>query len=635
MGNTHKIKHKKTPNNSAVTIENKPNKMEKWFSIILFIFAFLLYSNTLNHGYVLDDFGALKDNWIIKSGLEGIPTILKTTYRFGVGHLTDGLYRPLPLIMYAIEWHISPENPSLNHFINVLFYALSCVLLFYFLKRLMPLYSILFPFFISLLFAAHPIHTEVVANIKSRDEIMSFFFLMISFLTFIHFIKKENWIYLGISLVSYFLSFISKEGVITMIPIYFLIVWYISKKTFKKQIIYASLMLIPAFLYIYIRHRIISIHGIEAPTSVVDNFLAVSPNFASQFATAISLLGKYILILFIPYPLISDYGYQHLNFVALSDFSFIISLLIYISLAFIVLKNFSKKSFLVFGILFFLFGISLYSNIIFTIGAAFAERFLFLPSLGFCIAIVIIIAQISSQKTKSKDSEKRIFPSFAKYSIIIILFIFSIITVNRAAEWKDQYTLFGTDVKKAPKSAHLRLWWGLAVRDKALELEDLNQQNIMMKQAIEQFDAGLKIHPSYPDCYEQLGLAWFRLGDKEKALYNYEQALLLNPNKAVTHSNLGILYFEKGNYQKAFELYQKSVEIDPRYADGWFNLGSTYGAMGRFEEAITAFQTCIVYDPQNLKAHEFMALTYENLNQMENANIWKEKTQILKNKLKK
>lgn len=635
MGKTHKIKGKNIPKKPVVIIKKKPKKMEKWFSLILFAFAFLLYTNTLNHGYVLDDFGALKDNWVVKSGLEGIPTILKTTYRFGVGHLTDGLYRPLPLVMYAIEWHVSPENPNLYHFINILFYALAIVLLFYFLKRLMHSYSILFPFFITLLFAAHPIHTEVVANIKSRDEIMSFFFLMISFLTFIRFIEKEKWIYLGISLTAYFLSFLSKEGVITMLPIYFLIAWYISKKPLKNQIIPASLMLIPAFLYIYIRHRIISIHGIEAPTSVVDNFLAVSPNFATQFATAVSLLGKYVLILFIPYPLISDYGYQHLNFVTLHDFSFIISIIVYIGLAYIVIKNFNKKSFLVFGILFFLFSISLYSNIIFTIGAAFAERFLFLPSLGFCIAFVIFLAQISSKKTILKDSEQKTFPPFAKYTMILIIFIFSILTVNRAAEWKDQYTLFGTDVKKAPKSAHLRLWWGLAIRDKALEIEDPNQRNIMMKQAVEQFDAGLIIHPQYPDCYEQLGLAWYRLGAKEKAHSNYEQAILLNPYKAVTHSNLGILYFEKGNYQKAFELYQKSVKIDPRYADGWFNLGSTYGAMGRYEEAIEAFKTCIIYESQNLKAHEFLALTYENMNQMENANIWKQKTQILQNKLKK
>ncbi len=628
MGKTHQTKKsKETALNLAQNFNIVPNKYEKWYAVIVFIFAFLIYSNTINHDYVLDDYGALKDNWIVKSGIDGIPTILKTTYRWGVGHLTDGLYRPIPLIMYAIEWEISPENPSLNHFINILFYALACVFLFIFLKRLMTSHSVLFPFFISLLFAAHPIHTEVVANIKSRDEIMSFFFLMLSFITFIRYLNKKNGFILALSLTSYFLSFLSKEGVITMIPIYILITWHQSKNNKLQQFIPAALMLIPALLYIIIRHKIVSEHGIEAPTSVVDNFLAVSPDFLTQFATAVWLLGKYILILFLPYPLISDYGYQHLNFISTHDFRFILSLIVYVGLAYYVIKNITKKSFLVFGILFFLFGISLYSNILFTIGAAFAERFLFLPSLGFCIAIVILMAKFTS---KNKDITKQTFAPISKYILSIIILIFSIMTVNRAADWKDQHTLFGIDVKKAPNSAHLRLWWGLAIRDKALKIDNIDQRNNMMKQAIEEFDAGLKIYPQYPDCYEQLGLAWFRLGDKEKAYLNYEQALRLNPNKAVTHSNMGILYFEKGDYAKAHELYQKSIDIDPIYADGWFNLGSTLGMMGKFEEAINAFEKCILYDPQNLKAHEFMAMTYQNMNQSEKAAVWRQKTENLK-----
>lgn len=630
MVKTHQQKKnsKSISSTSANHTKAKPNKLERWYAIIIFIFAFLLYSNTINHDYVLDDFGALKDNWVVKSGLDGIPIIVKTTYRWGVGHLTDGLYRPLPLIMYAIEWHISPDNPSLSHFINILFYAISSVLLFVFLKKWMTNSSLFIPLFITLIFVAHPIHTEVVANIKSRDEIMSFFFLMISFITFTSYLTKKKWIFLVLSLGCYFFSFLSKEGVITMIPIFFLITWYHLKDNKLHQFFPAALTLIPAFIYIFIRHKIISEHGVEAPTSVVDNFLAVSPNFSTQFFTATWLLGKYIMILFFPYPLISDYGYQHLEFISAADFRFILSLLVYVGLGYYVIRNLTKKSFLVFGILFFLFGISLYSNILFTIGAAFAERFLFLPSLGFCIAIVILMTKFTS---KNKDMTKQTFAPISKYILSSIILIFSIMTINRAADWKDQFTLFGTDVKKAPNSAHLRLWWGLAIRDKALKIDNIDQRNNMMKQAIEQFDAGLKIYPHYPDCYEQLGLAWYRLGDKEKAYSNYEKALELNPNKAVTHSNMGILYFEKGDYAKAHELYQKSIDIDPRYADGWFNLGSTLGMMGKFEEAINAFEKCILYDPQNIKAHEFMAMTYQNMNQPEKEMVWKQKTEALKN----
>ena len=213
--------------------------------------------------------------------------------------------------------------------------------------------------------------------------------------------------------------------------------------------------------------------------------------------------------------------------------------------------------------------------------------------------------------------------------IIAILILFSGLTISRASDWKNQYTLFGKDVKKAPNSAHLRLWWGLALRDEAMEYDDMAKRNQIMKQAIDEFDAGLKIYPTYPDCFEQLGLAWYRLGNRENAYKNYTEALKYNPEKAVTYSNLGILYFESGDYVKSLELYLKATKLDPRYADGWFNLGSTYGMTGKFELAIEAFQNCIKYDPENAKAHEFMGVTYQNMNLPEKAKPWFEKAKVL------
>ncbi len=615
-------------------IENKKNN-SIYFSIIVFISAFLVYVNTFNHGYVLDDYGVLKDNWIVKSGINGIPTILSTTYRYGINHLTDKLYRPVPLVMYAIEWQISPDNPSISHFVNILFYALACLSLFIFLKRLLIKYSIFYPFFIALLFAVHPVHTEVVANIKSRDEIMSFFFLMWCFIFFIKFLDKKKIIFLLVSCLTYFLSFLSKEGVITMLIIFPLLTWYLTDISLKKNMVTSLIMLIPALIYIGIRQVIVTKYNVDAPTSVIDNFLATSPNFITQFATATWLLGKYILLLFIPYPLICDYGYQYLNFISIGDYRFLISFITYIALAIFVILKFKKKLMIVFGIIFFLAGISLYSNIFMTIGAAFAERFLFLPSLGFCISIVLLFS--SNSKSDKQNSAILIqFPKYAFTTIIIVLLIYSGYSINRASDWKNQYTLFGKDVKKAPNSAHLRLWWGLALRDEAMEYDDVMKKNQLMKQAIDEFDAGLNIYPTYPDCFEQLGLAWYRLGNKEIAFKNYTEALKYNPEKAVTYSNLGILYFESGDYVKSLELYLKATKLDPRYADGWFNLGSTYGMTGKYDLAIEAFQNCIKYDPENAKAHEFMGVTYQNMNQPDKAKPWIEKAKqietIKKNK---
>jgi hypothetical protein len=600
-------------------------------AFICFLLAFMLYANTFKHGFVLDDYGAYADNWVIKKGVEGIPIILKTTYRYGVNMLTDNLYRPLSQIMFAIEWQISPNNPHISHFVNVLFYAISCLLLFIVLRKYLNKVHPLIPLVITLLYTAHPIHTEVVANIKSRDEIMSFFFLMLTLFLLHKWFTKNNWLSLIASLFMFFLSFLSKEGVITMLFLFPFIGWYFTDAK-PKTIISASLLLIiPALLYIFIRQQIISEYSTSSSISYVDNFLIGIPDAATRFASTIMLLGKYLLLSVIPYQLVSDYSYNQIPIVGIGNIGFIVSFLIYLAMVIYAVINIRKKNIIVFGILFYLITLSIYSNILIPVGTSFGERFLFLPTLGLCIAFVFLIAQWLKVGTNIKQTELELLKSKPIFTgiVILILFAFSVKTVVRAAEWKSQETLFENDVKRSPNSAHMRLYWGLTLRDKAMKEDDLQQRDVLMYKAVAEFEKGLSIYPTYPDCYEQLGLAWYRLKNNEKALFNYENALKLNPTKAVTWSNTGIIHFEQGNLQKAMDVYKKAISLDPNYADAYFNMGSVYGMLGKYDEAIVEFKKCIQFDPENSRAHQFIGVTYQNLKRPDEAKPWLEKAKIL------
>ncbi len=631
------IKNKKlNAKPSPIVVANKTYFPSNFaWGVILFFITFALYSNTLSHKFVLDDFGALADNWVVKKGVDGIPIILKTSYRYGINMLSDNLYRPLSQIMFAIEWQISPKNPFIHHFMNVLFYALSMVLLFQVLKKYFSQTSTLIPVLITLLFAVHPVHTEVVANIKSRDEIMSFFFLMCTLLALHKWFTKKNIIALTLGIVSYFLAFLSKEGVITMLAIFPIMGWYFTNAKMKNIAITTLLMAIPAVVYLSVRGAVLSEYGTNAPVAIIDNFLSAAPDKMSYYATAIYLLGKYLGLLFFPATLISDYSYNQIPIVDFSNTITVVSLIIYLAIFSISVLFIKRKSPVIFGIILFLTSMSIYSNLIIPIGSSFAERFLFLPSLGFCIALVFIGFKLFQISTDDVTLSPKALLKKSPICILlftVILSLYSFKTVVRASDWKDQYTLFGKDIKQAPNSAHLRYYWGLAIRDKALESADENSMKSMMLEAVEQFDKAVAIYPSYPDCYEQLGLAWYRLKNREKSLENYNKALALNNTKAVTYSNLGILYFEQGDYQKSIELYSKALSIDPNYADAHFNMGSTLGMLGRYDEALESFKKCISFDPENAKAHQFIGITYQNLKQEEEAKIWLEKAAILEQK---
>jgi hypothetical protein len=118
------------------------------------------------------------NNDIVKKGISGIPKIFTSLYQNLDNFKYE--YRPIVKLTYAIENEIFGSNPGISHFINILLYFLSSVLLFFLLQKIFYKGNILFSVCIVTLFIAHPIHTEVVASLKNRDEILSFLFSLIT-----------------------------------------------------------------------------------------------------------------------------------------------------------------------------------------------------------------------------------------------------------------------------------------------------------------------------------------------------------------------------------------------------------------------------------------------------------------------
>jgi hypothetical protein len=350
---------------------------------------------------------------------------------------------------------------------------------------------------------------------------------MLSLLALHKWFIKNNILNLTLAVVCYFLALMSKEGAVTMLAIFPLMGWYFTKANPKNIIISTTLMIIPIVAYMAIRSHVLSQYAPTGVVSIVDSFLNATPDKASYFATAVMLLGKYLWLAFAPFQLVSDYSFNQIPIVGLSNWSFLVSLIIYLAAISWAIVNFKKKSLLVFGILFFIVSMSIYSNLIIPIGSSFAERFMFLPLLGLCISIVFLLLRLFKLSLESSQIKTVQWMKSATGFVLIfcvVIVVFSAKTMVRASEWKDQYTLFSNDVKRSPNSAHMHFYWGLTLRDKAIEQTDLNVQKTMMLQAIEQFDKAASIYPSYPDCYEQLGLAWYRVKDPKKSMENYQKA---------------------------------------------------------------------------------------------------------------
>lgn len=625
-------------NQSKATANVVKTKKSYWpYYVIIFVTAFLVYANTLKHGYVLDDFSVIKENYVVKQGLDGIPTILKTGYRFGYWNSPDNLYRPLPLIMFAIEWHFFPDNPSVSHFINVILYALLCVLLFILLIRLLPSFSLHFSLIAVLLYALHPIHTEVVANIKSRDEILAFLFVVVSTLLFLKHKQSPKWFWLVGALFSFLLAMLSKESAITFLAIIPLTFYFTQAVPTKRSLMYTTLLVIPTLIFFAMRHRAIGHQLHLDETSMIDNLLVAAPDFISRYATAIKILGLYLWKLIVPHPLACDYSYNQIPIVGISNGYFWLSLIVHLALFVWAIMRFKKRHLLSYIILFYLVAMSINSNLFVLIGTSFGERLLFVASFPFTMAVSYLIVKITkhSLEAENNDDWKKVVLSKPLLLSILIFLPYAYLTIQRNKDWKSSLSLYRADIRKSPNSAHMNYYYGLEVmKEKAMKDGQVVKPEYL-DTAIYYFTKARQIIPTYADAYDQLGLAYFRKNDWDKALAYYDTCLTLAPGKPITYSNMGVIYFQRQQYDKALELYEKTVRYDPKFADGWFNLGSTYGTLGRFQDAIYAFKKCIEFNPQKAEAYYFLGITYQNMNDKENAQYYFDRAYQLNPNLKK
>ncbi len=613
----------KSPAFKKQVLPNPTTRNDRLWALAIFLLAFALYANTLPNQYVMDDFSVLSDNFVVKRGVEGISTILSTPYRYGFNLLSDNLYRPLTLVMFAIEWQIAPDTPMLSHFINILFYAFTAVLLFFLLRKLLRGKNLTAALIAALLWVFHPVHTEVVANIKSRDEIMSAFFVFLTLLLFLRYLETRKILLLAGALVTYLLGFFSKEGVITFLVLFPLAGWYFTDAGLKRSLAASALMLIPAAIFLLIRHNVLSTYATPFVPGVADNLLVAAPDIPTRLSTAILILGKYLLLMLAPYQLVSDYSFNQIPITGWSSPLVWISFLVYAAAVVYSFLKISKRSAVVFSMLFFLVTMSIASNLFTLIGTSFAERLLFLPSAGLCLLAGILLVRIQPVPEAQGEPAnlKRVFSRYPVAWVItgLLLSLYAVKTVSRNAEWRDPWTLATTDVKRSPNSAHMRYYSGMAYRDKAKEQEDPSKFGEYMQQAIREFQTCVRILPSFSEGYEQLGLAWYRMKNPGEAIRNYELALKLSPGKAPTHSNLGMIYFERKEYGKAFELYKRATELDSNFADGFLNLGSMYGMQKQFELAARNFERSVRLKPENPQAWYYLGITYRSLNREDKA----------------
>ena len=587
-----------------------------WFiAIAIFAFAFILYANTINHGFVLDDDLVCKKNNFVQEGIGGIKDIFTHSWYYGFSQTSDRYYRPMMLAGFAIEKQFFGNSPTIYHFFNVLEYALGCVFLFFTLRLLFEKKYLLPTVAATLLFVAHPLHTEVVANIKSRDEIYAFLGMLGVIYSIVQYNRKGNVFYLIIALLSYSFAILSKEGALSILGLVPLVLYFFTKTSFDKIAIQTVFFGMIAGIYFYIRGQIIDPN--PTPFETIDNSLLAIDNFWGQRATAIGMLGKYFQLLVFPHPLSFDYSYNTFPELDWTNWKVLTSLAASIGLIYLTIRGLRKKSIYSFVALFFAITFAITSNIFFSIGATFAERFMFIPLLGFCIAVSFLLHHFFLKEKKH--------PPTVFYSIVgVILLLYSAKTFNRNAAWESDDTLYETGILTAPNSSRTQSFYGVTQYRKALTTQNVNQKKEYLDTAVKYLKMSTETYPGFTETYHHLALVYEAQNNNPLAIEAYKTAIRTNPEYFPGMTNLGVLFYKLKNYNQAENYLKQAILFAPNNVITNRSLGLVYKDMNRFKEAEIYFKNAL--DAQYNDTHLFdLVELYKAMGDIETAIFYDKK----------
>lgn len=333
------------------------------YRVALFFIVMVAFHSVINFEYMEDDYIVQAQNVYVAQGFSGITDIIFSPRTSGYVDYSgehDGTYRPLPLIVNAIECQFFGFTPSISHGINLLLYGLACVFFFNFSLNFVK--DSKQALLVSLLFAVLPVHAEVIGNIKCRDEIFGLIFFL---LTLDRYLKVKK---LDLLILLFFTcAFLSKESSIILLPILFLF----SKNKIKELRSFFFLGFY-SLLLIYWHHLVIEVDKKSVISDFEDNVLLGTTLF-DRIPVILNNFYNSVKLLFSGLGVRYDYSYPAITLEdPINPFSFLSILFVGFLLCF-------KKTRLLTGC--FLFSWLFISNLFFLVGTVFAERLLLISSI--------------------------------------------------------------------------------------------------------------------------------------------------------------------------------------------------------------------------------------------------------------
>jgi len=476
-------------------------------ALTLMALSYALYFIGINFGYVLDDEMVFWKNDLVQKGYDGLKGIFSSDSFMGYFKeqkflLEGGRYRPLSLATFALEVAMfGPGHTNISHGINIFLYGATGILLYRILLGLFPIgengrWYFSLPFITALVFVLHPLHVECVANIKGRDEILALLGGLGALWATLKYFDTPKWWWLAISAFILFLGMLAKENALTFLAVIPLTVAVFTPVSVARSIRAALPLLLAAGLFIFVRYQALGYilsHGQVNTDIMNDPFIGMSGS--ERYATIFLTLGWYIKLLFVPYPLTIDYYPYHVPKVSWTDWKALLSLVLYAAMAIWAVLNLRKHKLPAYTILFYLITLSIVSNLFVSVGTFMNERFVYMPSVAFCLLVGWFFARKLPEWLKEKPDSN--YP-MGMIILAAIAGLYAYVVVDRIPAWKDGLSINAAAVKVSTGSARAHCFYVTGLYDQVYKgIKDKEQKKAMVEEMDYHITESLRINPNY------------------------------------------------------------------------------------------------------------------------------------------
>ena len=606
---------------------NNPRLQKLAVCIVLAALIVIVFGQVYRFDYtVYDDHDYIVGNSHVLTGL----TADNLKWAYTTGYVSN--WHPVTWISHMLDAQLFGPGPRGPHIVNVVFHVVNSILLFLLLSRMTG--SVWASAFAAALFAIHPQHTESVAWVAERKDVLSTFFWFLTWAAYLFYVKRPGILRYLLILPPFAVGLMAKPMLVTL-PATLLLLdyWPLGRLTegakgekgkrgkgergkgergkkgkgekggagsgrtddIWSRGAWLVLEKMPLFLLV-LALSLVTLHVQQGAVKVL--------SLEARVGNALVSYARYIFMMFWPFKLAAFYPHPE-EHVPVGQVLAAVAVLLVISG--LVVLGARRHPYLAVGWLWYMGTLVPVIGVVQVGAQALANRYTYVPFIGLFIVLGWGIPELAARV--------RIPKMALAVAAGIVLALLTGVAHVQAGYWQDSISLFDHTLKVTSENHFAHKYLGTALADGKRHEE-----------AVAQFEEAIRINPNVPDLYTQLGNSLSALDRLDEAVAQYQKAIKRDPRNLAAHYNLANALFRQGkneeaviHYKEADPAYNKMLQTEAVDPAVYTNMGNALSGQGKFAEAAEQFTKALKANPGSVDARYYLANALAGQNKFDEA----------------